>query len=190
MTTTTPAPIPTEWRGITFRSRLEARWAMFFDGAGIAWEYEAEAYELPSGRYLPDFWLPAVVGPGTPGVPGVHFEVKGTEPTDAEMRRCFELSDLLGGGVAYVAWGGLPTAPYDVLAPAGTVARDIEFVASQSHDMGYWFCDCTRCGTVGVQFEARAERNCRCHGPDKVRHVGQRLTAAMEAARTHRWWNP
>lgn len=31
---------PTPYRGITFRSRLEARWAAFFDLAGWRWEYE------------------------------------------------------------------------------------------------------------------------------------------------------
>ena len=51
-------PIQTEYRGYRFRSRLEARWAVFFDAAKIEWEYEREGFELPSGRYLPDFWLP------------------------------------------------------------------------------------------------------------------------------------
>jgi hypothetical protein len=51
--------IETRYAGCRFRSRLEARWAVFFDTLGIAWEYEAQGYELPSGRYLPDFWLPA-----------------------------------------------------------------------------------------------------------------------------------
>ena len=48
-------PLPTRYKGYHFRSRLEARWAVFFDTLKIPWEYEAEAYELPSGRYLPDF---------------------------------------------------------------------------------------------------------------------------------------
>ena len=54
--------IPTEYDGVTFRSRLEARWAVFFDTLGIKWEYEAEGYEYRQGdtfwRYLPDFHLP------------------------------------------------------------------------------------------------------------------------------------
>ena len=31
---------PTKYAGTVFRSRLEARWAAFFDLAGWAWEYE------------------------------------------------------------------------------------------------------------------------------------------------------
>lgn len=49
-------PIETHYNGLRFRSRLEARWAVFFDALGIEYEYEPEGFELPSGaRYLPDF---------------------------------------------------------------------------------------------------------------------------------------
>lgn len=49
-------PIETRYRGYRFRSRLEARWAVFFDTLGKKWRYEAEGFRLPDGRpYLPDF---------------------------------------------------------------------------------------------------------------------------------------
>lgn len=51
-------PIQTSYAGCFFRSRLEARWAVFFDHLGIPWEYEPQGYETGAGRYLPDFWLP------------------------------------------------------------------------------------------------------------------------------------
>jgi hypothetical protein len=51
-------PIETRYRGHRFRSRLEARWAVFFDAAGIEWRYEAEGFDVNGRRYLPDFWLP------------------------------------------------------------------------------------------------------------------------------------
>ena len=58
-------PIETYYNGYRFRSRLEARWAVFFDALGIKWEYEPEGYELPGGiRYLPDFYLPKWQGGG------------------------------------------------------------------------------------------------------------------------------
>ncbi len=37
--------IETVYRGYRFRSRLEARWAVFFDEAGIDWRYEHEGIE-------------------------------------------------------------------------------------------------------------------------------------------------
>src|SRR5262249_22063830 len=41
-----------------FRSRLEARWAVFFKELGIAYAYEHQGFDLAGEWYLPDFWLP------------------------------------------------------------------------------------------------------------------------------------
>lgn len=52
-------PIETFYNGYRFRSRLEARWAVFFDAMGIKYEYEPEGFEFDDGtKYLPDFYLP------------------------------------------------------------------------------------------------------------------------------------
>lgn len=53
-------PIQTFYKGYHFRSRLEARWAVFFDELNLQWEYEKEGFELQAGRYLPDFWISTV----------------------------------------------------------------------------------------------------------------------------------
>jgi len=45
--------IPTTYRGVNFRSRLESRWACFFDRIGIRWEYEP--FDL--NNWVPDFVL-------------------------------------------------------------------------------------------------------------------------------------
>lgn len=53
--------IETSYKGYRFRSRLEARWAVFFDALGLRWEYEPEGFELRNGlRYLPDFRITGV----------------------------------------------------------------------------------------------------------------------------------
>jgi len=51
-------PIETVYNGYRFRSRLEARWAVFFDVLGIKYDYEPEGFIKGSFRYLPDFYLP------------------------------------------------------------------------------------------------------------------------------------
>lgn len=53
-------PIETRYAGCRFRSRLEARWAVFFDALGIKWEFEPQGHFVGPYRipYLPDFWLP------------------------------------------------------------------------------------------------------------------------------------
>ena len=51
--------IETVYNGYRFRSRLEARWAVFFDAANIPYVYEPEGIQFKDGtRYLPDFYLP------------------------------------------------------------------------------------------------------------------------------------
>lgn len=53
--------IETIYGGYRFRSRLEARWAVFFDAVGLPYDYEKEGFILDDGtKYLPDFWLPSL----------------------------------------------------------------------------------------------------------------------------------
>ncbi|RUM99013.1 hypothetical protein EET67_05070 [Pseudaminobacter arsenicus] len=51
--------IPTTYAGVNFRSRLEARWAAFFDLCGWKWDYEP--FDLEG--WAPDFRLRTKVGP-------------------------------------------------------------------------------------------------------------------------------
>lgn len=67
--------IETEYKGYRFRSRLEARWAVFFDACRVRWEYEPEGFVLDNGqRYLPDFLLHDVDGRAGGDI---YVEVKG-----------------------------------------------------------------------------------------------------------------
>jgi hypothetical protein len=60
--------IQTQYNNHLFRSRLEAKWAIFFDEMGIKWEYEPEGFKLDNGIvYVPDFYLPGL---------GVYIEIK------------------------------------------------------------------------------------------------------------------
>lgn len=60
--------IETSYAGCRFRSRLEARWAVFFNTAGIPWQYEPQGFVIAGRPYLPDFYLPEC---------GTWVEVKG-----------------------------------------------------------------------------------------------------------------
>jgi hypothetical protein len=91
-------PIETEYKGCRFRSRLEARWAVFFDTLGIKWEYEKEGFELGNGeRYLPDFWLPDLGE-------GIWFEVKGEIPTEDDVNKLLKVCDGTNKH-GLIAWG-------------------------------------------------------------------------------------
>lgn len=92
-------PIQTRYKGYFFRSRLEARWAVFFDSLGVDWEYEPEGFEFPDGsRYLPDFLL------STLGSYGPYVEIKGEPPTEDEIKKmcdlCFHTTSY-----GYILWG-------------------------------------------------------------------------------------
>jgi hypothetical protein len=67
--------IQTLYNGYLFRSRLEARWAVFFDACRVEYEYEPEGYDLGNGlKYLPDFLLHGVDGRASGDL---YVEVKG-----------------------------------------------------------------------------------------------------------------
>lgn len=74
--------IQTEYNGYLFRSRLEARYAVFLNSLHIRWEYEVEGFILDNGEwYLPDFYLPDFDG-------GMWMEVKPTYFNEQEKERC------------------------------------------------------------------------------------------------------
>lgn len=51
-------PIQTRYKGFWFRSRLEARWAVFFDSLDLSWSYEVQGFRLSNSlNYLPDFFI-------------------------------------------------------------------------------------------------------------------------------------
>lgn len=50
-------PIPTRYKDVVYRSRLEANWAVFFTALGFTFEYEKRRFGLLSGWYTPDFRL-------------------------------------------------------------------------------------------------------------------------------------
>lgn len=86
-------PIETTYAGCRFRSRLEARWAVFFDTLGVTWTYEPQGYEVTDGhrepiRYLPDFFLPGL---------GLWVEVKGEMTVDELETACVASYDERGG---------------------------------------------------------------------------------------------
>ena len=51
------APIPTTYNGVTFRSRLEAKWQVFFDELGFEASYESDFIKDENSEvlYVPDF---------------------------------------------------------------------------------------------------------------------------------------
>lgn len=165
--------IETIYRGYRFRSRAEARWAVFMDVLHVPWRYEHEGYELDGVRYLPDFWLPDHQ---------FFFEVKGAAPAKGEIEKARLLAQASHHPV-YVVFGniGTPNIPFD----PSSMSAFAFFPPDGVHDDSHWWCECPSCGYVGIQYEGRAGRlPCNCPKPnDKTRNYETpRLVAAYEAA--------
>lgn len=90
-------PIETYYNGYRFRSRLEARWAVFFDALGVKYEYEPEGFDLGDGiYYLPDFRIKCYGLRGTPLQKepfDLWIEVKGV----ATKEDCDKIDKFSGG---------------------------------------------------------------------------------------------
>lgn len=168
--------LETRYLGYCFRSRLEARWAVFFNVLDIGFRYEPEGYDLGgSDLYLPDFWLPKL---------DCWIEIKPTKPTDEEDRKAQKLAWLTERPVYILAgdcWLATEPGGYE-----GTA-----WLGRQGWDLGYMWCECPRCHALGLQFEGRAARlRCGCwpDGADREHNADTvRLRAAHIAAREARF---
>ena len=84
---------PTKYNGVQFRSRLEARWAAFFDLAGWEWEYEP----IDLMGWSPDF---RVV------LPRSHSECNGDHVLIVEVKPYSTLEDFAGHPCMDYPFGG------------------------------------------------------------------------------------
>lgn len=89
-------PKPTTYRGFTFRSRLEARWAVFLDNhpAIGGWSYEPGTFRFRNGwEYTPDFLVTYQKDlPVLPPQQQIYLEVK---PTDISTEYAEVLSQMM-----------------------------------------------------------------------------------------------
>jgi hypothetical protein len=188
--------IETRYAGYRFRSRIEARWAVFFDALGVVWEYEKEGFNLDGEYYLPDFWLPEQE---------CWIEVKGQQPTEREGALAYALSYVTKNPV-YIFWGDIPDpATGESRRPTSDSAYIYQkWDATPEDEGGSWdnfqqWCVCSTCGKVGIEFDGRSDRlPCKwrpnvggCptseHGDKGYTFDAPRILAAYEAARSARF---
>lgn len=106
--------IETEYKGYKFRSRLEARWAVFFDAAEIEWEYEPEGFENENGeRYLPDFYLPKY-----------DFYVEVKPPREGALEEILKACKFVGNRIkVLMVLGNIPDDKLDAVFWAPCIYR-------------------------------------------------------------------
>lgn len=151
-------PIETRYKGYRFRSRLEARWAVFFDFLGIRWSYEIEGYQLKAGWYLPDFKLHNVSMRG--GKDGIWAEVKPFYDRSV-LPRLYELSKATHCSAVLLA----TTEPVGCPVEFGDTDAHYEIDGNGGWDNCMFFFKCQNrlCGHVKIEYFNGSYMNCpRC----------------------------
>lgn len=93
--------IETRYAGTNFRSRLEARWAAFFDLCGWRWEYEPVDFD----GWIPDFLIEFPCG---------HSECNGTHTVYAEVKPYRSIEEFKAHPAYGIEWGCITMANEDV----------------------------------------------------------------------------
>lgn len=175
--------IETQYNGYRFRSRLEARYAVFFDSLNLRYEYEPEGFELWGGRrYLPDFWLPELRS---------WVEIKGRVPTDAEVSLMY---DLIGtrNSIGHIFFG-LPGEYLGI-----SFCWDLgDSSGGQCAPSDSNWTVCQQCGSVGIHIDCSHDLFfdemfndpllfCSCR-PETSTYNDPKLTRAYVAAKQARF---
>ena len=186
--------IQTRYKGYHFRSRLEARWAVFFDALGIKWEYEKEGYDLGEhGWYLPDFWLPSFSIRGELKR-DVFIEIKGSFPTQEEQDRCSHLAMKIHGSV--FIFMGVPDCEDGegglqfIYNPRGIDCNDGHIVIKEFvwEDNDMHFYQCKKCNNIKIEFREGNYMTCSCNNErNSYSDVTPELSNAYMASRSARF---
>lgn len=141
--------IETSYRGYAFRSRIEARWAIFFDTLGLKWDYEPEGYDLAGTYYLPDFWVPSL---------SAWVEIKGKRPSKDEEEKA-RLLALFSKKWVYLFFGDVSQEECEKrIADGAYVYRYWPERETVTQDHSQLWCECPHCGRIGVAFGGRSDR--------------------------------
>lgn len=103
---------PTVYGGVQFRSRTEARWAIFFDCLELKWQYEPRKFRTPHGGYVPDFYIRA----RRP----YWLEIKGPEPEERDYLRARYVEQETHSKLRFLV-GSVPDVSIDGTLPHETV---------------------------------------------------------------------
>lgn len=168
-------PIETKYKGFRFRSRLEARWAVFMDSIGVRYRYEDEAFDLDGLYYLPDFWIPSF---------NAFLEIKPCAPTEEEGECASRLARHTGHRV-FVAIG-MPSLEFES-DEHGNAVSNIEVFYSEGWDDHHQWVVCVECGVASINFEGKHDNlTCPCTNRANPRFVNA-IERAIESARGFRF---
>lgn len=193
-------PKPTWYNNYFFRSKLEAKWAVFFDLMKIKWTYEPEPFVCDNGmQYTPDFLLPyAIFRDGTVCIQeptgfdgegamykerdhGVYLEIKPVSyNTNYEYEK--RISTVTDRPLIL-----LPGDPIDAIVDAGSPYKSNNNVQLNP----YWddqmvFMFCPKCRTLKFDFSEGSYYYCpKCR--HEIPHKNSEIDHAAEVSRNFRF---
>ncbi len=166
--------IPTTYKGVRFRSRLEAKWAMMFDLFNWSWNYEPIDLE----GYIPDFRVDL-------GKTRFIVEVKpeghilDLQPAALKIdKTSYRGQVLIVGDNWSISTHGVPNLLFDEFPAIGAIRDDWyreEPIWNSEATDDQWsvarIAFCKMCGGVTI-FSDRGSWSCRrCPGLDKHYHL-------------------
>lgn len=178
--------LETFYRGYRFRSRLEARWAVFMDSLAVKFVYEPEAFELGGVSYLPDFWVPHIKS---------FIEIKPEHPNEDEQYKAEKLCEFTKENV-FIIYGQpeVNESSDSALFFQWYTCRgfDDEIIGDVYGDVNYLWCECPYCHRFELQFQGRADRiSCLCrkssHGDRGHNYASPCLQKAYSNAKSYRF---
>lgn len=150
--------IETYYNGFHFRSRLEARWAVFFDHLGIKYLYEPQGFVLGEEKicYLPDFYLPELK---------TWIEVKGVMTKDDEKKIKYFIEEYLANNneEKIIILGDIPRQD-EIWDLPDSVSASLEYGPFSMYSgtiFDYSYLPCIAgCGKVDFEFYGECYRIC------------------------------
>lgn len=169
------APKPTWFNNYYFRSKLEAKWAVFFTHLKIKWIYEPEAFVCDDGsQYTPDFFLPDVY---LRDIKGVYLEIKAAHNIDEAYNN--RITSSMNGGNLVIFYGD----PVEAILDKNT-NNNLQIQPFWDNYMVFMFCD--SCRTAKIEFDEGNYYYCpKCD--ERLSHIDPEVSNAAEFARNFRF---
>ena len=182
--------IETEYKGYRFRSRLEARWAVFFDALGLKWDYEPEGFDLTDACLT---WMAELEREIlNDGADYCRSRLADLQSLVKNKKALWYLPDFylrdLGEWVEIKPYQGMGPWSNDIrhsLFPGYLLvvcgipgAVDIHsddwsysacYQVWDCGDTSFLLCECAICGALGFQYMGRADRNNHAPGCTVIR---------------------
>jgi len=143
--------IKTRYGGYTFKSKLEARWAVFMDLLGVSYEYEKYkgivSVNIIEYAYMPDFFLKDIE---------LFLEIKPRKPVESELNKAAGWANDAGDVVFFYR-----------LAPDNGIRMIGCDDATPYLDADVWrWCECQRC--LKIDITAKGVPQCGCYSDDEL----------------------